>query len=98
MVEANQIAREAKAAIEERLEVERRREARLSEYRDVYWSGDWPDDLEESEPVTFMLSNAGTTDARRVTLTMGLPQGKQRFELGTSPWVEAPELGSATRR
>lgn len=83
--EANEIAREAKVATEERLELERRREARLSEHRDVYWSGDWPDDVEDDEPVTFELSNIGTTDARRVTLTMKLPQGKQRFELGDIP-------------
>lgn len=40
LIEANEIARQTRAAAGERLELERRREARLSEHRDVYWSGD----------------------------------------------------------
>lgn len=82
LTEANDIARSAQAAVDDQLALERRRELRLTEHRDVNWGGGWDTEVGADTPPTLELTNIGTTDAINVTLTMDLPQGRQSYFLG----------------
>ncbi|MEW1706974.1 hypothetical protein AB0230_07005 [Microbacterium sp. NPDC089190] len=82
LTEANEIARAAKAAVDDQLALERRRDERLVERRDVSWSAQWLIKVDADQPPTLELTNTGTTAAEKVTLTMDVPQGRQVFELG----------------
>lgn len=83
--EANAIAQEAKQLVQDNLELERRREARLAEHRDVRWDGAWNTQIEAEDSPTYTLTNVGTTAACSVTLVLNLPQGRQHFTLGDIP-------------
>ncbi len=80
---ANEIARQARDALDERVDIERVRDAQANERVDVSWQLTWPEDIAPDSPIAFAIRNAGTTDAHDVELILELPQGRQLFKLGT---------------